>query len=241
MIIYLNCRRKSSSSSTSQDTKKKQRRANQHDRDSAWFDKELEKIQRGKERLERERQKFQVKEERLEKMRNAWNKRKQEIMNNEEITVKTSKGEEFKFAGISETFTKKLFEWEERKGIAPESSTIALLNPDSVDSTSKDGLKRCHSEGSLPDSAHSGGGKAGGSEGNLSQTSSRSLCYLEKLDFAADKKSEKSTSPPAQDPAVKRCRKLTRTESLRTQASIKLLDEKLSMIGYLKSHFSHCR
>ena len=57
-------------------------------------------------------------------MRTAWNKRK----HNEEITVKTAKGEEFKFGGISETFTRKLFEWEERKGIAPESSTIALLN-----------------------------------------------------------------------------------------------------------------
>ena len=57
-------------------------------------------------------------------MRMAWNKRK----HNEEITVKTAKGEEFKFGGISETFTRKLFEWEERKGIAPESSTIALLN-----------------------------------------------------------------------------------------------------------------
>ena len=45
-----------------------------------------------------------------------------------EITVKTSKGEEFKFGGISEKFTRKLFEWEERKNIAPESSTIALLN-----------------------------------------------------------------------------------------------------------------
>ena len=47
-----------------------------------------------------------------------------------EITVKTKKGEEFKFGGISDKFTRKLFEWEERRGIAPESSTIALLNPD---------------------------------------------------------------------------------------------------------------
>ena len=39
----------------------------------------------------------QEKEERLEKMRMAWNKRK----NNEEITVKTAKGEEFKFGGVS--------------------------------------------------------------------------------------------------------------------------------------------
>ena len=42
----------------------------------------------------------------------------------QEITVKTSKGEEFKFGGISEKFTQKLFEWEERRNIAPESSTI---------------------------------------------------------------------------------------------------------------------
>ena len=41
-----------------------------------------------------------------------------------EITVKTAKGEEFKFGGISENFTRKLFEWEERRNIAPESSTI---------------------------------------------------------------------------------------------------------------------
>ena len=44
-----------------------------------------------------------------------------------EITVKTAKGEEFRFGGISEKFTRKLYEWEEQKGIAPESSTIALL------------------------------------------------------------------------------------------------------------------
>ena len=45
-------------------------------------------------------------------------------MGMQEITVKTSKGEEFKFGGISEKFTQKLFEWEERRNIAPESSTI---------------------------------------------------------------------------------------------------------------------
>ena len=41
--------------------------------------------------------------------------------------MKTAKGEEFRFGGISEKFTRKLYEWEEQKGIAPESSTIALL------------------------------------------------------------------------------------------------------------------
>ena len=43
------------------------------------------------------------------------------------IQVKTSRGEEFRFEGISEKFTRKLYEWEERRGIRPESSTIALL------------------------------------------------------------------------------------------------------------------
>ena len=30
--------------------------------------------------------------------------------------------------GINAKFTQKLYEWEERRGIAPESSTLALLN-----------------------------------------------------------------------------------------------------------------
>ena len=57
-------------------------------------------------------------------MRAALSKRR---YSEEEITVKTAKGEEFRFGGISEKFTRKLYEWEEQKGIAPESSTIALL------------------------------------------------------------------------------------------------------------------
>lgn len=48
-----------------------------------------------------------------------------------EIYIKTSTGE-FRFEGISQTFTKKLYEWEERRGIRPESSTIALLDPNYV-------------------------------------------------------------------------------------------------------------
>ena len=44
-----------------------------------------------------------------------------------EITVKTAAGEEFKFEGINPKFTRKLVEWESRRGIAPESSTITLL------------------------------------------------------------------------------------------------------------------
>ena len=34
----------------------------------------------------------------------------------------------FPLQGINAKFTQKLYEWEERRGIAPESSTLALLN-----------------------------------------------------------------------------------------------------------------
>ena len=103
------------------------------ERDSAWLEKEIHKVQREKERLDRERIKYAAKEEKLQKMYQATLLRKQmdktKDNTKEEITVKTAKGEEFKFGGISQKFTKKLFEWEERKGITPESSTIALISP----------------------------------------------------------------------------------------------------------------
>ena len=103
------------------------------ERDSAWLEREIQKVQKEKESLDRERLKFAAKEEKLQKMHHAMLLRKQLEKNKEntteEITVKTAKGEEFKFEGISEKFTRKIFEWEERKGIAPESSTIALINP----------------------------------------------------------------------------------------------------------------
>lgn len=48
---------------------------------------------------------------------------------NKEIVVKTSQGT-MKFQGISRKFTRKLYQWEKAKGIAPESSTFALLHPE---------------------------------------------------------------------------------------------------------------
>lgn len=44
-----------------------------------------------------------------------------------EICIRTSTGE-FRFQGLSRKFTKKLWQWEEQKGIGPEASTIALLD-----------------------------------------------------------------------------------------------------------------
>lgn len=77
-----------------------------------------------------------------------------------EIVVKTSKGT-MKFQGISRKFTRKLYEWEKAKGIAPESSTFALLHPEYsailVDKKNEQdrhrekspGLKRCLSVDSV--------------------------------------------------------------------------------------------
>ena len=47
--------------------------------------------------------------------------------NHREICIRTSTGE-FRFQGLSRKFTKKLWQWEEQKGIRPEASTIALLD-----------------------------------------------------------------------------------------------------------------
>ena len=76
-----------------------------------------------------------------------------------EITVKTAKGEEFRFGGISEKFTRKLYEWEEQKGIAPESSTIALLHNNNSNSCANE------AEGRVPD--HEAGGGEGFGNCNL--------------------------------------------------------------------------
>ena len=90
----------------------------------AWLDKELVKVNREKQRLERERLKNVEREGRLLAMRQALGDQSQP---KKEITVKTRAGEEFKFEGINPKFTKKLYEWESRRGIAPECSTITLL------------------------------------------------------------------------------------------------------------------
>lgn len=91
----------------------------------AWLDKELSKIEREKQRLEREKMKTMERESRLIAMRQALG---QQAPAKKEITVKTAAGEEFKFEGINPKFTQKLYEWESRRGIAPECSTITLLN-----------------------------------------------------------------------------------------------------------------
>ncbi|KAG8183129.1 hypothetical protein JTE90_024432 [Oedothorax gibbosus] len=94
-------------------------------KDLTWLEKELQKIEKEKQRLAKERQKYEERARRLEKLKetvlnaNSSNKR--------EVLVRTSAGE-FRFEGISDAFTKKLYEWETKRGVGPELSTIALLD-----------------------------------------------------------------------------------------------------------------
>ena len=147
----------------------------------------------------------------------------------------------------------KLFEWEERKNIAPESSTIALLNSnlygDSPTSKNElDGahaLKRSRSEGSIldPSDQATSNKSMGGSEGNISQCSTRKSTEL----VIAESSSDLDEGPPPVVPMTEeekqlhRQQCLSRHDSIRTQANIQLLDEKISLIGSLKAHREHCQ
>ncbi|XP_046406120.1 uncharacterized protein LOC124171025 isoform X2 [Ischnura elegans] len=90
-----------------------------------WLQKELQKVEREKVRLEREREKYLEREARLERMRRAMG---QCPPGKQEVLIQTSTGF-FRFQGISEKFTRKLYEWEKQRGIGPEASTFTLLDP----------------------------------------------------------------------------------------------------------------
>ncbi|KAG8230767.1 hypothetical protein J437_LFUL008850, partial [Ladona fulva] len=90
-----------------------------------WLEKELQKVEREKLRLEREREKYLEREARLERMRKAMGQRPP---GEQEVLIQTSTGF-FRFQGISEKFTRKLYEWEKQRGIGPEASTFTLLDP----------------------------------------------------------------------------------------------------------------
>ena len=224
------------------------RQKSSHESGIAWLEKELYKLQREKRKLEREKAKYIDREQRLEKIRIAMRHQQQK-----EITVKTSTGEEFKFGGISEKFTKKLFEWEERKNIAPESSTIALLNSnlygDSPTSKNElDGahaLKRSRSEGSIldPSDQATSNKSMGGSEGNISQCSTRKSTELVIEESSSDLDEGQAPVVPMteEEKQLHRQQCLSRHDSIRTQANIQLLDEKISLIGSLKAHREHCQ
>lgn len=102
-----------------------------NEKELQWFEKELSKIEKEKQRLERERQKFVEREEHLSKLRSA-------VVGGlkKEVLIHTSSGFH-RFEGISRKFTQKLYEWEKSRGIAPESSTFALLKSSLVPPATK--------------------------------------------------------------------------------------------------------
>ncbi|XP_067122813.1 putative leucine-rich repeat-containing protein DDB_G0290503 [Centruroides vittatus] len=92
-------------------------------KDLNWLEKELQKVDSEMQRLSKEKQKWEKRAVRLERLKQAM----LNSNNKKEVFVKTSAGE-FRFEGISDSFTKKLYEWEMKQGLDPEVSTIALLD-----------------------------------------------------------------------------------------------------------------
>ncbi|XP_049772041.1 uncharacterized protein LOC126153633 [Schistocerca cancellata] len=170
------------------------RSARKANKELLWLEKELHKIAREKQRLERERDKFLQREARLEKMRSA-------MRAGQEVLVQTSTGS-FRFQGISEAFTRRLFEWEQARGIGPEDSTFALLDPryrprprqpaaiDENGGTGRDGegapLSRCKSAGSVA------------ATGNLSLTRQASSLSLNDAQLEASAAAA-AAAPPLED------------------------------------------
>ncbi|KAF8796301.1 hypothetical protein HNY73_000689 [Argiope bruennichi] len=93
-------------------------------KDLCWLEKEQQKVDREIIRLSKEKQKFEKRSFRLKQLKEAMTDGDGQ---KKEVLVKTSAGE-FRFEGISDAFTKKLYEWETKKGVNPELSTIALLD-----------------------------------------------------------------------------------------------------------------
>jgi hypothetical protein len=103
--------------------RKKKNSETSRQKELAWLEKQLEKIESEKKRLEREMKKYNEREARLEKMKEAL-----QNTNSNELWIRTPTAK-CKVEKITEKFTKKLYEWEEKQGIQPESSTMALLHP----------------------------------------------------------------------------------------------------------------
>lgn len=94
--------------------------------DSNWLDKELQIIERERQRLANEKQKYEDRMTRLQKLKDSMINSSHNESEKKEICIRTAAGE-FRFEGISDDFTKKLYEWETIRGVGPELSTIELL------------------------------------------------------------------------------------------------------------------
>ncbi|XP_051161103.1 uncharacterized protein LOC127281426 isoform X2 [Leptopilina boulardi] len=157
------------------------------------LEKLLGKIEKVQPKLQKRRNKILDREARLSMLkRNAGvsSPRKKEVL------VHTSTGF-FRFEGISQEFTRKLYEWEKSQGISPESSTFRFLNPAyriSADATPTESqhekgmrpiLKRSKSVGSIVGSTRE--------ETPIRQLSSLSLNDVEELDAQAKRVNSEQT------------------------------------------------
>ena len=124
----------------------------------------------------------------------------------------------FRFEGINPKFSQKLYEWESRRGIAPECSTITLLNNLQVEERDV----RSKSAGQVEDSQASGGGGAG--EHEDCDTSCSSITH----------------SVPEERERIIRST-VNRTDSVKTQSSLKLIHEKMSLLANLQEKADQCR
>jgi len=109
--------------------RKKKNLETSRQKELAWLEKQLDKIELEKKRLEREMKKYLEREGRLQKMKEAL-----QNTSPHEVWIRTLTAN-CKVEKLTEKFTKKLYEWEEKQGIQPESSTMALLHPKYYTST----------------------------------------------------------------------------------------------------------
>ena len=124
----------------------------------------------------------------------------------------------FRFEGINPKFTQKLYEWESRRGIAPECSTITLLNNLQVE----DRDLRSKSAGQVEDSQASVGREPGDQED--CDTSCSSITH---------------SVPEDRERLIRTT--VNRTDSVKTQSSLKLIHEKMSLLANLQEKADQCR
>ena len=122
----------------------------------------------------------------------------------------------YRFEGINQKFTKKLYEWESRKGIAPECSPITLLQSGMSGSNN-------NSKEEKHENIHQNTIDIDSSQENLSRSSP---------DLAS-----------TQSPVMRKGGgvSVARTDSVKTQSSLKLIHEKMSLLANLQVKADQCR
>ena len=121
----------------------------------------------------------------------------------------------YRFEGINQKFTKKLYEWESRKGIAPECSTITLLQS----------------------------GMSGPNNNNKEEKHEN--IHQNTIDIDSSQENLSRSSPDlvsTQSPVMRKGGgvSVARTDSVKTQSSLKLIHEKMSLLANLQVKADQC-